>query len=468
MIVLLMQFIWKYIDDLAGKGLSWFVMGELLLYTSATLVPLALPLAVLLSSIMTFGSLAENLELVAVRSAGIPLLRVMRPVFYISVILSILAFYFSDQLMPLANLKMRALIMDIQDQKPAMDIKPGIFYSDLKNVTIRAERVSADKKWIYGVMIYDFSEENNGNSRVTLAQSATVEVTPNKRYLILTLFSGKTYSEEKFFLNRDLSFPHVSASFDRQEIKVDISEFQLQRQSESLYRGHYTMLSLKALEKSIKELQWEEKARLKNIFSIMQRPMRAHAMTLNPETGALSHDPASSVSSPPNIRLNIKNFSDNNWWDGIPENGKTFLNIKASIWLSHNKNRLNELKNEHRYRIEHIARYRVEWHRKFTLSVACILMFLIGAPLGAIIRKGGLGLPLVSSVLIFIIYYIMSTFGEKAVKQLTLSHFVGMWLSTMVLLPFGLWLILKANDDSRIFRLETYTTLLRKVKIKSF
>ncbi|MCS6981345.1 MAG: LptF/LptG family permease [Flavobacteriales bacterium] len=465
LVVLLMQFIWKYIDDLAGKGLEWHVIGELLVYTSATLVPLALPLAVLLSSIMTFGSLAEHLELVAAKASGISLLRVMRPVMWTSAGLSLLAFVFSDRLMPAANLKMRALIMDIQDQKPAMDIKPGIFYSDLEKVALRAEQISRDKKWLFNVLIYDHSDPEIGNSRVIVAESATVHTTSDRRYLILELYNGQSYMEEKFYHNRDPSFPHITTRFKRQEIRVDISDFQLQRQSEALYRGHYTMLGLTALSREIRELEGEHQNRLRNLTAFILRtpptiPM--HAGMEVPASGRWR------PGSPPlNVHLNLDNLSQPNWHEKLPPEARTYLNTQAALLLSQTKARLSDLRQEFRFRRENLARYKVEWHRKFTLSAACLLMFFIGAPLGAIIRKGGLGLPLVASVLIFILYYILSTLGEKAAKQLTISAGAGMWLSTLIMLPMGLWLMMKANYDSPILQRETYVQLWRQLRQKA-
>lgn len=460
LVVLLMQFIWKYIDDLAGKGLELPVILELLLYTSATLVPLALPLAVLLSSIMTFGSLAEHLELVAAKSSGISLLRVMRPVLLVSFLLSLLAFYFSDQVMPVANLKMRALIMDIQDQKPAMDIKPGMFYQDLEKVTLRAERVSRDKKWLYGVLIYDHSEANAGNTRVTLAEAATVSLTPDKKYLILNLLNGRSYLEEKFFENRDPSLPHFTTRFARQQIRIDISEFQLQRQSEALYRGHYTMLGVKALTQQIRQLEAEDAARSRAWGSSLWRAVRFSEQAL---PAGMPPQPWQMAPPGPSRPLSLDDIRQGAWSKNLSEGARQYLEAQSALWLTQTKMRLQDMRNEMRFRQENLARYRVEWHRKFTLSAACFLMFLIGAPLGAVIRKGGLGLPLVASVLIFILYYILSTLGEKAVKQLTLDPWTGMWLSSLVLLPFAVWLMLKANYDSRLFRLETYTEALKKV-----
>lgn len=461
LVVLLMQFIWKYIDDLAGKGLELPVILELLIYTSATLVPLALPLAVLLSSIMTFGSLAEHLELVAAKASGISLLRVMRPVLWVSVLLSVLAFYFSDQVMPVANLKMRALIMDIQDQKPAMDIKPGLFYQDLEKVTLRAERVSQDKKWLYGVLIYDHSEANAGNTRVTMAEAATVSVTPDKKYLILNLLNGRSYLEEKFFENRDPSLPHFTTRFARQQIRLDISEFQLQRQSEALYRGHYTMLGVKALAQQIRQLEAEDAARMRALGSALWRAVR---YSDNPVAPGMPPQPWQVAPPGPPRPLSLADVRQGSWPAGLSQGGREYLQAQSNLWLTQTKMRLQDMRNEIRFRQENLARYRVEWHRKFTLSAACLLMFLIGAPLGAVIRKGGLGLPLVVSVLIFIIYYILSTVGEKAVKQLTLGPWAGMWLSSLVLFPFALWLMLKANYDSRIFRFETYADAFKKLK----
>lgn len=471
-----MQFIWKYIDDLAGKGLEAHVIAELLLYASASLVPLALPLAILLSSIMTFGSMAENLELVACKSAGISLIRVMRPLIVTSVITAFGAFYFSNYVMPVASLKMRALIVDIQKQKPAIDIQPGIFYSNLKGLVIRINTISNDKKELQGVMVYDHTDRNNGNSRVTLAETGRIEITPDERFLTFRLRNGVMYDEQGFFRNRDLSYPLIQTYFKEQIFLVDLSDFKLSRNSEGMYKDHYTMMNVAQLGQSIREIRTEYRNRIDEYGISMKKtyffgrktaneplnPFRredslkiAAVRVINPLSAQTIQSPSAefiAMKEPTGRKIvTLADFKTDAPLAKLTSNEKgQVLDIAISV-TQMNRKRCEDFENELKFRNENQARYEAEWHKKFTLSLACLVLFFVGAPLGAIIRKGGLGLPLVASILIFIFYYVLSTIGEKAVKQLTMSPMTGMWLSTVVLIPVGIFLTIKASNDSKLF-----------------
>ncbi len=480
--VLIMQFIWKYIDDLAGKGLEPLVIAEFILYLSASIVPMALPLAILLSAIMTFGSLAENLELVACKAAGISLYRVMSPLIVVSVFLAFMAFYFSNNVLPVANLKLRSLLVDIQKQRPAIDIKAGVFYEGIKNLVIRVESVSADKKTLSGIMIYDHTRFDNGNARVTIAKTGTLEVTPDESYLVLRLMNGVTYDELGFFGKPDPKLPFVKNYFTTQIIPVDLSDFKLSRNSEDIYKDHYQMMTIRQLQKAINEfrLQYENRAgdfgrsvRQNYFFGrSTPRPMGMEAIPDNfnplmPEPDKFRNMPVGTTANTGEF-LPPKTFGP----DEIADKNHSVLADTASALrlleqarnVSENgKIRAGDFLVEIRSRRETIARYASEWHRKFTLSVACIALFFIGAPLGAIIRRGGLGLPLVFSIVIFILYYVISTIGEKAAKQLTLTPFWGMWISTLILIPVGVFLTVKAANDSKLFDRDSYIRILNRV-----
>lgn len=484
--VLIMQFVWKYIDDLAGKGLEPLVIAEFILYLSASIVPMALPLAILLSGIMTFGSLAEDLELVACKSAGISLYRVMSPLIIVSVLLAGAAFYFSNNVLPVANLKLRSLVSDIQKQKPAIDIKPGVFYEGIKDMVIRVESVSEDKKTLSGILIYDHTRRDNGNSRVTLAKKGTIEVTPDDAYLVLRLVDGVTYDEMGFFGRPDPKLPFVKNFFYAQIIPVDLSEFKLSRNSEDVYKDHYQMMNVRQLDKSIADLNLQFDNRVNDFGeSIKQnyffgrgtaKPMgmesafpEANAPFANPlgppppqqQVAKLKIDTTktkpdtTTVPAKPQI-LTQKELSLPNLYEQVDTVKALQLLDQARNITQNSSMRSGDFIVEKQSRSESIARYEAEWHKKFTLSFACIVLFFVGAPLGAIIKKGGLGFPLIFSILIFISYYVISTIGEKAVKQLTLSPFVGMWISSLILLPLGIFLTIKAANDSKLFDRDWY------------
>lgn len=479
--VLIMQFVWKYIDDLAGKGLEPLIIGEFILYLSASMVPMALPLAILLSGIMTFGALAENLELVACKAAGISLYRVMAPLIVVSVLLAGAAFYFSNNVLPVANLKLRSLLVDIQKQRPAIDIKPGMFYEGIKDMVIRVETVSKDKKTLSGIIIYDHTRRDNGNSRVTLAKSGTIEVTPDEAYLVLSLYEGVTYDEMGFFGRPDPKLPFVRNHFKSQVLPIDLSEFKLSRNSEDLYKDHYQMMSVRQLEKSIADMNLQLDNRVKDFgHSIKQnfffgretarpRGMEPVMHNLDPLTGMQASANAASavnedvdtVRSVP-LFLTKRELTERNFFENVDSVKALQLLDQARNVTQNTSMRSGDFITEKISRSESIARYLAEWHKKFTLSFACIALFFVGAPLGAIIKRGGLGLPLVVSILIFILYYVISTIGEKAVKQLTLTPFFGMWVSTLILLPVGIFFTIKAANDSKLFDRDWYIRFFNK------
>jgi len=490
--VLLMQFVWKYVDDLVGKGLETSVILELMWYTSASLVPMALPIAILLSSIMTLGSMAESLELVAIKSAGVSLYRLMRPLIIFSLITALAAFYFSNNILPVANLKTRSLIMDIQKQRPALDIQPGVFYNGIPDLVVRVDRVGKDKKSLYDVIIYDHSDYSKGNGRVTLAQSGRIEVTSDDRYLLLALHNGVTYDELGFFGKRDPDLPEAVQHFKDQVILIDLSEFKLSRESENLYKDHYQMMTISQLDKAMFDIRNEGRQRSEAYTTSMRKTYffgrkSSSSAQVNPFASQDSAsirtmrmlNPALPNNSMKNMMdsryqvpvvqgdstrplISFEEFGKNDWMEELkPEMQIQMYDLALNVARS-NRARAEDYTSEIKYRNENLARHKTEWHRKFTLSVACVLLFFIGAPLGAIIKRGGLGLPLVSATLIFIAYYLLSTIGEKAAKSLTLTPFWGMWISTLVLLPFGVLLTYMAANDSKVFERETYKDLGKK------
>ena len=244
--ILLMQFLWKYIDDLVGKGLEWYVIAELLMYASATLVPLALPLAILVSSIMTFGNLAENYELVAAKSAGISLQRIMRPLIIAAIMISAMAFYFSNNILPFTNLKMGSLLYDVRQQKPALYIKPGVFYNGIDGYSIRIGKKGADGQSLENIMIYDHTE-NKGNVKVIVAESGKMEMSDDEKFLLITLYNGESY-EERNNRKRNLdTHPHIRTSFKSDLIQFDLSTFKLSRTNEELFKNNYQMLNIETV-----------------------------------------------------------------------------------------------------------------------------------------------------------------------------------------------------------------------------
>ena len=432
--ILLMQFLWKYIDDLVGKGLEWHVIAELMFYASASLVALALPLSILISSIMTMGSLGEHYELVALKSAGISLRRVMYPLIAFSLATSLLAFYFSNNLLPIANLKMGTLLYDIRHKKPTMDLRPGIFYKGLDNYAIRVGSKGEDEVSLYDLMIYDHTE-NKGNNKVILADSGRMEF-EGDRYLLLTLYSGNSYEQQDNRSREERTFPHMRSDFEKEVIRFDMSEFSMRRSNEEIFKDNYKMQSLGQLRTNIDTLNINLNQRKVNFYENLERNF-IHLKTDSTPIIAdvLPYETALSMfQTPQHVRI-----------------VEAALNMARST-----RSYTQSARDDVAARTTRVNRYWIEVHRKFTLSIACLILFFIGAPLGAIIRKGGLGLPTVFAIVFFLIYYLLSITGEKFAKEGLWTVVEGMWLSSMVLLPVGLFLTYKATTDSKLFEWDSY------------
>jgi lipopolysaccharide export system permease protein len=441
--VLVMQFFWLYIDDLVGKDLDILTLGKLIGYVAAFNVPLALPLALLLSSIMTFGNLGESFELVAIKSAGIPLLRFMQPLFIVTLFIAGIAFLFANNIIPVVNLKLNTLKYDIIVSKPAFDIKEGVFYDKIEGYIIKIGKKSKDGNTIKNVIIY---EKNYGlQDNALIAESGTMRVN-KENFLEFDLKNGWRYQEKGPRLTTNTEF--IRLGFKEYKKILDLSSFKMSKTADSAFKDNYKMLSVRQLSKTIDSLGNYNKyfeTRTKNEVSPYL------AFTRYADTGWTKVDKK-------NIRA-VKSFDQ-----VIPDTAKTQVMEHAVNQISAAKPMVDLLATEYENKKKDVDYYRIEWHRKFTLSVACIVLFLIGAPLGSIIRKGGLGTPLVFAVIFFVIFHLFNTFGEKFVKSGVMPPYEGMWLSTAVLIPIGFFLTYKAMRDSQLFNQEYYYRSLKKLR----
>ena len=444
MFVLLMLFLFKYIDDLIGKGFEWYIILELMMYASATNVAMALPLSVLLSSIMTYGALGENYELVAIKAAGISLRRAMYPMMVIIGILSIAAFLFSDYMLPKANLKYYSLLYDARQQKSANFLPEGVFSSAFANYSIRVKRKDADGQTLHDVMIYAKNQANN-NTDVLIAKEGKMYRTPNGQFLVLKLKDGIKYEESAGNNNFNYRERLTRYRFKETEQKFDIKGFaKLNRTDESEFKSAYQMMSLQQLKDNaaltLKQIDSGNRANfqlLKGYIRYFSVPVRKGPQTYLPYKGdAFSKQEvhvqlgqlANAASEARSVQDMLKNRADRN--KDLQQNEQRAL---------------------------------LEYQKKFTLSAACIALFLIGAPLGAIIRKGGLGLPVVVSIIFFLFFYIINTIGEKYVKDGDLSPLIGSWIAIVVFTPIGIFLSYKAATDSVIFDMEVYKRFFNKL-----
>ena len=450
--ILLMQFLWKYVDDLVGKGLGLIVLLRLMFYASATFVPLALPLAVLLSSLMTFGNMGEHYELVPIKSAGISLQKAMQPLIILAVIISLSAFLFSNYVFPVANLKFGSLLYDIRQKKLAFNLNEGIFDNELNGYVIRAGRKAKDNKTIYDVMIYDHTNRM-GDTKVTVAKKGIMELSPDQKHLVITLFNGYNYIEVVNQRGYRQSHPFEEMKFKKQILSFNLSQLDLKHTNESLFKNHYSMLNVKQLDHAIDSLTFFLKERklafqnnsLRN-FNLLHTKNKSpgHRRNIMPKQGKVV----------PALYPFLKHF-DFEAQNQILGSAQRRVGNQKDNLLFH----LNRIvKPKERL----IIRHEIIWNQKFKLSLACLIFFFIGAPLGAIIRKGGLGLPVVISVIFFVIYHVIAVIGEKAARTGDMSVLMGVWLSTMVILPLGLFLTYKATTDSQLMDTESWRKYFEK------
>ncbi len=481
--VLVMQFLWKHVDDLAGKGLEWSIILELLFYASATLVPLALPLAILLSSIMTIGTMGEHLELVAARSNGISLLRLLRPLMVFVVGVSIGAFLFSNYAMPVANFKFKSLFAAIRSTRPAMDITEGVFYSGLTGVTLYVGQKSKNGQEIYDVMVYDHSQHGIGDARLTMAKKGTIQFTTDERYLILDLKDGIRYDGADFFTKQHGTHRFYREAFSRQQVWIDMSAFQIDTENNRDYlKNSYAMMNVFQLNKVYEDIHKDFAEQSRGLghreldrflfappgevsFDLEAREVPLLEEKPEPEPATINENGLERMAQtrPKAISIDLKEQSLSRHL-AKEEAQEVFRQAEQHIQALHRG--FNQQQSSWDMTQKNLASNRVEWHRKFTLSFACLVLFFIGAPLGAIIRKGGLGLPLILCILIFITYHIISTSAEKSVKSLNMDAVWGMWLSSLILFPFGLFLTLRISTDNKWFSLETYQNLWYKWRQK--
>jgi lipopolysaccharide export system permease protein len=442
-----MQFFWLHIDDLVGKGLGLGVLLELFLYASLSMIPLSLPLAILLASLMTFGNLGERFELLAMKSAGISLFRIMRSLFVFIFFICIGAFFFSNNVIPVVQMKMWTLMISVQQKSPELDIPIGEFYSGVNGLHFYVRGKDHKTKVLKDVMIYDFSNGFN-NASVTTADSARIQLTADKKNLMLTLYNGESFENlKKQELGlRSKSIPYRRETFVKKEVLVDF-DANFNRMDESMMQDQHISKDIVRLTNDIDS-------------SLLVRDSLQQNFTREMVTTRYYHN------------VYEEEFELDELTPVFPDSlllamSQSDLKLTVNNALMTVKSTKNEVQYNHiiisdvdRYVIQHS----VEWHRKFTLSFACLIFFFIGAPLGAIIRKGGLGMPVVVSVALFIIYYIIDTTGQKMAREGIWETWQGMWLSSAVLLPVGIFLTYKAATDSALFKSEAYAIFFNQVK----
>lgn len=456
--ILLMQGVWKYVNDIVGKGIEIPVIAELLFYLAIQLTPMALPLAILLAALMTFGNLGENYELTALKASGISLWRIMRPIAIVTLIISISAFWFSNNVLPVANLKFYTLLNSIRSANPEMEFKEKTYCSTIKGFRIKVDRKNPKTGMMYDLVIHDHRDEVNNTFNTTLADSGKIDINDKFGIVELTLYNGITYDEKVSISNKRLSdrerqmYRHDKFSVQKAQIKVDGMNFT--RMSEDLLKDNYTMKGLSQLKQGADSLQHMEDS--------LQNTLRRHSIIALGQRARSYYKSDSAFACAIDTSHLIANL------DSLAQTltaAQKKLTVESAVISA---KRLKQTIDDHvrSTKTDHgrLNRHLMERHKKFTMPLACLLFFFIGAPLGAIIRKGGLGMPIVISVIFFIIYYVIDTFGMKMAREDVWFIPCGMWLSTSILLVIGVFLTYKSATDSDLFRSEAYTKFWRKTQ----
>lgn len=430
--VVLMQFLWKYVDELVGKGLDFSILAQFFYYAALSLVPMALPLAILLSSLMTFGSFGERLELLAMKAAGVSLFRIMRPFIVFITMLCVGAYFFSNNAMPVIQAKLYTLLYSMRQKAPDVDIPEGAFYRGIAGYNIYVREKDPDRQLLKNLMIYDFS---NGfeNAQVMAADSGRLSVSADKRTLVLDLYSGESFENLRNQSNSMASVPYRRESFSFKEVLIDFdSNFSM---------ADASVASNKYMSKNFSELTIAIDSIRQKIDSLENHNFAANrGMYFNRTEHDFKPVSGDSLDS-------YEAYAIDSLWGCMSAEDKRRVFDRFISWSERQRSSEEFCATEHFSLSKSMRRHDIERHRKFTLSFACLVFFFIGAPLGAIIRKGGLGLPVVISVILFVIYYIIDNMGYKMAREGVWYVWSGIWLSSAVLFPFGVFLTYQAATD---------------------
>ena len=542
--ILLIQYLLKYFDDLVGKNLGFSVFGELLFYFSLNMLQNAIPLGVLVASLMTFGNLGEHFELTAIKSAGISLVRTLRPIFIFVCFISVGVFFFNNNIIPAANLKAYSLLYDIKQTKPALDIKAGAFYNGIPDYSIKVKEKFPDGKTVKDIIIYDHTE-GRGNKTVILADSSLMYTILDERYLKLELFNGHYYAEKaKSGKNID---DFYRTEFEKMDLVFNLASFDLKRRNEELFQNNRQMKNLTELTEDVDSFRNEMVNQKASFIANTQRYFNYH---LENKQGILETNrvPAEDTTTRDSInkfyqqKYNqsaaifpisfFQQLSKKRNQDTLKKNlsaPKILLDMKTETVFDSTKRKLkfniakdtfsldttdykkltiadldiDTLNNNHlgKYLVEQKVKdrdvynnalskarnikvnlsstrskmynlqrsanlYTLERDKKYSMSLACIIMFMIGAPLGAIIKKGGLGVPVIIAILFFIVYYIVGSIGKQQTKELQLDPYTAAWMANAVLLPFGLFFLRQARIDARLFDIDIYNIWIEKLRAR--
>lgn len=454
--VFMMQFTWRYVDELIGKGLSLEILAQFFWYMGQTLVPQALPLAVLLASLITFGNMGESLELLAMKAAGVSLMRVMRPMAFFALIITGISFYFQNSISPQAQINLRTLLFSMKQQSPAVEIPEGVFYNGVPNINLYVEQKNAETGMLYQTIIYK-TDQGFERAQIVLADSARLEMTSDKMHLKLDLWNGEQFEALQSTTGAQMMQSGVQQPYDREtfqykQLLIDFdSNFNLM--DKELLSGMPSAKTMRQIELSVDSMEHGLDSIGKQYYQEATRSyFRRPTLSTKDSTSLYQR-----------LRQGKQMVDFDKMIAAAPSNKVETARHTAQSQVLSMKSDLEWKSMVTRDGDHNIRRHWVEWHQKMTLSLACIIFLFVGAPLGAIIRKGGLGMPTVISVIIFIFWYIINTSGMKLARDGSTNMVLGMWISTAVIAPFGIFISYKANRDSVVFNTDAYLNLLRRL-----
>lgn len=452
--VLVMQTLWLYIDEIAGKGVGLFLMMELLGYLSVSMIPMALPIAILISSVMILGNLAERYELSSMKSAGVPLWRIMLPLMVVNFGIAVGSFYISNNLIPVSNLKFRSRLYDIRKQKPTLNLEEGIFNDDFEGYAIRIGEKRSDERTIENVLIIDHSDATEGRLLEIAADSGEMYVTEDERFFVMRLFNGWQYVEME---GKDKSYPFMRTSFQQWQKVFDLGEFQINRTDERLFKSHQSMLTVGQLAVAIDSINRSIEGRLESVRTTNEK-YYSFLKTKEPDSTGVAANTQKARSlrgNSPLAQVRLDRL------DSLEYFGQTFLADKqpdlysrAETYARGVQGQLQTVANIIQRKKEARVKHYFELHSKFSFAVACVIFLFIGAPMGAIVRKGGFGYPMIIAILFFMGYIVLNIFSKNIAERFVIPPIEAAWLPVMVFFPLGLILTyLAINDYHRSFSL---------------
>jgi len=511
--VLIMQFLWKWIDDIAGKGVGVLFILEMLAYMCISLIPLALPIAVLISSVMVMGNLAERYELSSFKSAGVSLTRVMLPLMFLTFAISVFSYFCSDKLIPISNLKYQSRLYDIKNQKPTLSLEEGVFNDDFQGFSIRIGEKKADNKGIGNVLMYDQSQGSGNKFAQVTAKNGEMFVTQDEKFFVMNLYEGHQNLESKSTIKEGKNnHPFIRTSFQKWTKVFDLGEFQLDRTDENLFKGHHNMLTTTQLKAAIDSIENKRQLRIEgmarevdrsfhkkklkidstvveanatpytSIDSLIKEPTVSYTGTPqekvepNTEDQALLNDQLLDATPPKKEKKVKRFFNAPQQFDSLNELSsyttilETFKVKDRSKLLSKAQSKTTgvhqaviatkrSIARTAENRIDHLYHL----HNKFSTSVACFIFLFVGAPMGAIVRKGGFGYPLLISVVFFVCYIMMTILFKKMMEGGAIDPVLGAWMPCIIIFPIGLFLTVKAMNDSKLLPSGKFAQMMKKV-----